>query len=676
MATDLVYRSLFTSAAPDLRHQAAELFAAWASGKGVPVTSAALLKGTNAEGWAEGVRRVAHGAAGSHVEKATGRKLHAALFRLQEFLPDGTTWTTSLRVAVPYEAEQHSLLPEADKQNEALLRVDGHWPSRPWVWLDLEHDRAEGSAPVRPGSPRLIRDLLAAVEGTDASLPLTSDVLDITESHVGELCGWLFDSDRRVPVIVFSPDPETEEKQKRFADRLARDVTGVAVVVRLHSTTAAGAFSRRVGPHLQVNGGAMRTYLPGLMPNEPFPRRHRVLSAATMRALGQRSANAVRDQVLGLSTRRTPPASSALVRRALSRTSVERTAPERRLPTAQTQLFPAPNEPVVLPGLDPAPPIGDSDTQPAQPVVAESAEGNRLLRATLTLAGIDPSPVELVDDPADPASLEAERRALQQLLLATRSEVAGTAKLAEATEEISLLYAEVEELTAQLGEERKVRAEIEDLRYERDLGELDLADLERDNERLRARIRWLESELSVHYVHVAGRATPDQIPLPTSVVEALELAATHLPLLVIGQTSDAAAGLDVHPQAERWALKVWQALAALNSYAEARTIGAWSNSFLAWCQEPLSGGLAVPATWTALSESETTNTTPKLREARTFPVPPVVDPGGRLYMPAHVKIQQGGSPCPRIHFHDDAGGRSGQVYVGYVGDHLPTANFR
>ncbi|GAA1636990.1 hypothetical protein [Actinoplanes couchii] len=48
----------------------------------------------------------------------------------------------------------------------------------------------------------------------------------------------------------------------------------------------------------------------------------------------------------------------------------------------------------------------------------------------------------------------------------------------------------------------------------------------------------------------------------------------------------------------------------------------------------------------------------------------------KLHRPAHLKIQQGGSPCPRIHFHDDSGGTTGRIHVGYVGDHLPTANFR
>jgi hypothetical protein len=66
---------------------------------------------------------------------------------------------------------------------------------------------------------------------------------------------------------------------------------------------------------------------------------------------------------------------------------------------------------------------------------------------------------------------------------------------------------------------------------------------------------------------------------------------------------------------------------------------------------------------------------PKLREARIFPVPAAVDPARRAYMAAHIKIQQGGTPCPRIHFHDDTAGTNGKIYVGYIGDHLPTANF-
>ncbi|RSM44165.1 hypothetical protein DMB66_52545 [Actinoplanes sp. ATCC 53533] len=699
VAGDLVYRSQFTTAAPDLRRLAAEQFSAWVASKGVALSAASLLAGGKVQsGSPDGARRVARSTVGSYTDRETGRQLHAAAFQLDEYLGDGTSWTTSLRLASPYRAEQTVLFAEQDADHRLFeLDAAADWPEVPWIWLDLEHHRGETGAIVRPGSPRLVRDLLAAVEGTDGSLPLTSDLLDITAGHVGELCGWLFDANRRVPVVVFTPDPQATDEQHRFATRLARDVAGVAVVVRLPDAAAAAAFSRHVGPHLQVYGGAMRTYLPGLTPQELFPRRHRVLSAATMRALRSRSANAVRDQVLSLSTRRTSPPSYPLVRRVLARGSAEQSAARRRpqVPPAMPQptLFPDPAEQTLFPTPTESAPSLDRvpDTEPPMPALAEgveSAEANRVLRASLTLGGIDPSAIGLATVPADQRLLEVERRALQDLLIrsvkaAQAAESAATTgtvlKLAEATTEIELLYAEIDDLTQQLGEEQRSQAELEYVRTERDVATIDLSDSERDNERLRARARWLESELTRHQVHLAGVEPPDDFAppeIPASIVEVLDFASARLPNLEIGATSDAAAGLDVHPRAEHWAFKIWKALAALNSYAEARKSGQWSNSFLAWCLEPPSGGKAVPATWAAMSESETTNTMPKLREARTFTVPRAVIPAGRLYMPAHVKIQQGGTPCPRIHFHDDTGGATGQVYVGYVGDHLPTANFK
>ena len=43
-------------------------------------------------------------------------------------------------------------------------------------------------------------------------------------------------------------------------------------------------------------------------------------------------------------------------------------------------------------------------------------------------------------------------------------------------------------------------------------------------------------------------------------------------------------------------------------------------------------------------------------------------------MPAHIKVVKRGWPCPRLHFHDDTA-RTGKIYVGYLGEHLPTARF-
>ncbi|GHJ56381.1 hypothetical protein Nm8I071_56880 [Nonomuraea sp. TT08I-71] len=689
----LVYRSQFTPHVPDIRGLAAEHFSDWARSKGLVLDAVALLAGTTTEASSpDGVRRVATGRGASYADRSSGRRLQAALLRFEEHLATGDTWITSLTVATPSLMEQESLFGEPADTGGALFDLDQYpaqWPERSWVWLDLEHRRGEGRMPVRPGSPRLVRDLLAAVEGTDGSLPLTSDVLTITEGHVDELCGWLFDRERRVPIIVFTPDPQSPEAQARFAGRLARDVAGVAVVVRLADSAAAASFSRQVGPHLQVYGGAMRTYLPGLHPMEPFPRRHRVLAAATMRALGARSSNAVRDQVLSLSTRRPPPASYPLVQRVLARNSAHRNLAERRRsaqrPPASRQpaLFSTDTEPVALPGIDES--LG---LAPAVPPSDESQTANRLLRSMLAAAGIDLRSVPATTASSSYAKVKAEQVALQELLaqaLLSNSTQASArvvdnqlaAKLGEAEEEAELLYAEIEILETQLKEQRQARDELELVRLQQEITELELTDAERTGERLQARVRWLETELANQGIYAVGTATPEEsLPeAPASIVEVIELATVHLKHIQIGATSDAAAGLDVHPQAERWAMKVWQALIALDAYAAARAAGDWSNSFLAWCQMPPSGARAIPATWVAMKESETTNTSPKLREARTFRIPRQVNSAARTYMPAHVKIQQGGTPCPRIHFHDDAGGATAKVYIGYIGDHLPTGSY-
>lgn len=74
--------------------------------------------------------------------------------------------------------------------------------------------------------------------------------------------------------------------------------------------------------------------------------------------------------------------------------------------------------------------------------------------------------------------------------------------------------------------------------------------------------------------------------------------------------------------------------------------------------------------WIALKESETTSKSDKFRRARTFVVHPDVDPSGRIYMEAHIKLTPGGSPSPRIHFYDDTSGATGKIHIGWIGDQL------
>jgi hypothetical protein len=69
-----------------------------------------------------------------------------------------------------------------------------------------------------------------------------------------------------------------------------------------------------------------------------------------------------------------------------------------------------------------------------------------------------------------------------------------------------------------------------------------------------------------------------------------------------------------------------------------------------------------------MAESESVNNSPKLRRTCEFPVATDVDPFGRTYMQAHMKIAAGGGNlAPRIYFHFDD--RNCRVHVGLFGPH-------
>jgi hypothetical protein len=80
--------------------------------------------------------------------------------------------------------------------------------------------------------------------------------------------------------------------------------------------------------------------------------------------------------------------------------------------------------------------------------------GEPAAAATLTQVGVDPSAIALVDEPADVEALTAERLALQDLLLlrSMRADAQAGEKFAEAGAEITMLYAEIDDLTMQLAE--------------------------------------------------------------------------------------------------------------------------------------------------------------------------------------------------------------------------------
>ncbi|MFD2420996.1 hypothetical protein [Amycolatopsis pigmentata] len=133
-------------------------------------------------------------------------------------------------------------------------------------------------------------------------------------------------------------------------------------------------------------------------------------------------------------------------------------------------------------------------------------------------------------------------------------------------------------------------------------------------------------------------------------------------------------GIDAAAKAFAWGNTTWRGLRALAEYAKARRSG-FNGNFWTWCEN---GGALVwsPSTKKlAMTESEPVLNNGKLRKRREFAVSTEVDPSGVILMTAHLKISEGGGDlAPRVYFHDDTGGKTGRVHVGFVGPHYLVPN--
>lgn len=126
--------------------------------------------------------------------------------------------------------------------------------------------------------------------------------------------------------------------------------------------------------------------------------------------------------------------------------------------------------------------------------------------------------------------------------------------------------------------------------------------------------------------------------------------------------------LDGQTDHPTWVRMAWDALLALQDYAEAARAGTSGGDFRSWCENTPPDCYHFPPRKVIRGESRTVSTNGKWKRERLFPVPTEVDASGRVFMGAHLRIGGGGT-APRLHYHDDCSG-TGRVYIGYVGLHL------
>lgn len=130
--------------------------------------------------------------------------------------------------------------------------------------------------------------------------------------------------------------------------------------------------------------------------------------------------------------------------------------------------------------------------------------------------------------------------------------------------------------------------------------------------------------------------------------------------------------LDARNSDGAWAEQCWKALLALNDYAELSRAGRFEGHIESYLMATPFGQHGFSARRHARIETAEVANTAKYRRPRMLPVPKEVDPTGKAYMEAHFKISQSGTVSPRMHYLDDTA-RTGRIYVGYIGRHLPTS---
>ena len=574
------------------------------------------------------------------LQEADGRSTRAQVI---ERKPEGA-WTSILTVHVPTKLSM-----------PASVLIDIHSPP------------ANDSQPVSIGIPRLARRLLEAVDATDASARLTDKPTLLRADEVESLYAAICDPHRRgLMFVAGSAETMPLGPWRKYVATLLRQTTGLAASYVLDAE-ATQTIDGLLGPRHTVDAGTVRTFLPAVDPSSELDaRRHRVLS--TTRIVNDRSQwlagilgrkareNALETElprhIEDVLERVTAHADALLLGRitGVSNNSLEPPA------TSGSDL--------IEQKLDP-----DTESIPSPSNHIEDAES----RTKEDDPSADDSSIT-TDDEAYLAAASAIHRVLgisdptpEDWTKLTQLAIAGQ-QMERTQNEIAI---RLDELRADLGvsahERRSITRRLEDEQLEHAATYDSLVEAEEDRRRLRALL--LQTERAGD-IFVRPDIDGDHIEVPESFVE---LIANLAQLPGIEYTGDAAVTvrLDIHEPLGVWASKAWSVLQALSDYSVASTSGQCERDVHGYLLNLPEGCRGYSANKHATNESEDVQKNPKFSEARLFPVPHTVEAAGVVAMMAHFKIAQSGMMSPRLHYYDDVR-RTGKLYIGYIGPHLPT----
>jgi len=158
----------------------------------------------------------------------------------------------------------------------------GQSSARPYVSLRLVVSTAEPDFSVEPAVPGPVLQMIEAPGLVRGSRALTSTPVVVeNENDVHDLCDYLEDTDRKLPVFVCALAGRDGIKSSINADLLAKATAGMARVFCVPAPLA-WVITERFGKFLSVFNGGVRAYLSGFSTSDD-PFRHRLFLASVLK---------------------------------------------------------------------------------------------------------------------------------------------------------------------------------------------------------------------------------------------------------------------------------------------------------------------------------------------------------------------------------------------------------
>lgn len=134
------------------------------------------------------------------------------------------------------------------------------------------------------GSPRAVRDICTTTSAYIGEMQVRAEPYVLEQGGLSDLLALLTSDLRRLPVVLLSPFARGDINQIDPA-RLARNLAGVAVVVRMDDPELTWDFAEEVGRQLSCFNGAARIYWPGFSKSS-VPRSHRLFFGSWIEQVG------------------------------------------------------------------------------------------------------------------------------------------------------------------------------------------------------------------------------------------------------------------------------------------------------------------------------------------------------------------------------------------------------